>query len=205
LIEDQEELEKQVQRNRETEDALHRNFRPRDTQTTQEGQTEQEQAEAKKELQHQEGLAAKRQGDIGEGVTLRVATERLGLTPDPRFDQTERGLDGVYRDGQGRLVVVESKFGEKGIRALEGNQMQPEWLERNAKMMQTPGNERYTPGNAEIGAELEKQGVDKGRRLVVTTDPRDLVVRVYEGQTDHSWKQIDTWNAWDLEQPYLKD
>jgi len=170
-----------------------------------ETQAKQEQAETSREMQRRTGASTKFQGDIGEGVALRVATERLNLTPDPRFDQRAHGVDGVYLDAKGKPVVIESKFDERGIRALRGDQMQPEWVERNARMMQDPDSERFTPGNAEIGAELLKAGPDKVRRLVITTDPRTLEVRVYEGQSDRSWKQIDTWNAWELEQPYLKN
>jgi len=205
MIEHPEKLEEHVWRRQEAEMALRRHFRPTDGQVSKvESQAEREQAEARTEVQRQAGTGAKFQGDIGEGVTLRVATERLGLTPDPRFDQSQHGLDGVCLDGKGKLVVIESKFDEKGIHALRGDQMQPEWVERNARMMQNPGDERFTPGNADIGTELLEAGPDQVRRLVITTDPSTLEVRIYEGQSDRSWKQVDAWNAWELEQPYLK-
>lgn len=88
--------------------------------------------------------------------------------------------------------------------ALRGDQMQPEWVERNAELMRTPGNERYTAGNAEIGRDILDIGADKVRRIVITTDPTTLEVKAYEGQPDRSWKEIGRWHATDLEQPYLK-
>jgi hypothetical protein len=160
----------------------------------------------KRELQHRAAYGNQFQGDIGEGIAERVATDKLGLTPDPRFDKSVggHGIDTVYLEGKNRPVVVESKCDERGIRALRGDQMQPEWVERNAELMRTPGNERYTAGNAEIGRDILDIGADKVRRIVITTDPTTLEVKAYEGQTDRSWKEIGRWHATDLEQPYLK-
>jgi len=149
-------------------------------------------------------LGSKFQGDVGEGVTLRVATDRLGLTADPRFDQAHHGYDAVYIDSKGRPVIIESKFDERGIKALRGDQMQPGWVERNAKMMQNPTNERYTPGNAEIGSQIEKTGCSHVRRLCVALDHKTLESVVWEGQLDGSWKEIDRFSVLNYEQPYLK-
>lgn len=203
MIENPEELEKQVEQRQEAQRNLHRNFRPEDSSDSEDARRAE--AEAIKERQRQAGAGAKFQGDIGEGVGLRMTTERLGLTPDPRFDQSTHGFDIVCKEGKDKLVVVESKFDKRGIRALNGDQMQPEWVERTAQKMRIPGNEQFTQGNAEIGTELLDAGPEKVRRLVVTTNPETLEVRVYEGQPDRTWKQIDAWNAWELEQPYLKD
>lgn len=206
MIEQRDPLEKRFDNQRASESDVHENFRPRDTSARRNhSQDAPEQAETRKEMQHEASFGTELQGDIGEGVALRVASERLGLTPDPRFDQVKHGLDGVYRDSKGKLVVVDSKCDERGIHALKDDQMQREWLARNSKMMQDPSNERFTAGNAEIGADIERQGIDQVRRLVIATHPASLEVKIYEGQPDGSWKQIDNWNAWDLEQPYLKD
>lgn len=148
-------------------------------------------------------LNAKFQGEIGEGLTERAAVDKLGLTPDPRFDAAKHGFDTVYKDQQGGLVVIESKFDDRGIKALNGDQMQPEWVARNARMMQNPGNERFTEGNAAIGKEIQKTGADSIRRIVIATNPRTLETSAYEGQADGSWKQIGQWSALEFEQPYL--
>lgn len=195
-----------INRNQELhgkEQDIHKNFRPGEKATDQ-NESGQDNAAELKEKQRHAAYGARFQGDIGEGVTLRVATEKLGLTPDPRFDQARHGFDTVYRDDKGNLVVVESKFDERGIKALRENQMQPEWVDSNAKMMQNPGNERFTTGNSEIGREIQKTGPDNIRRIVITTNPRTLEVQAYEGQNDRSWKLIGSWSALDLEQPYLK-
>ncbi len=199
-----EDFEKYAQQPRETDDLLHRRFRPDKSASPVEAQpTEQELQEGKKELQRQARFGNKLQGDVGEGTTLRVATDKLGLTPEPRFDQAGHGFDAVYRDDKGHLVVIESKFDERGISALKGNQMQPEWIDSNSRMMQNPGNERFAVGNAGIGREIQRVGADNVRRMVISINPGSLEIRAYEGQADRSWKLIGTWSAWDLEQPNL--
>lgn len=206
MIEDYDAMEQQMREMQEAEEELHSAFHPQENSLELEKPlADQELAEGKSEMQRQAAYGTKFQGDIGEGVSLRVATERLGLTPDPRFDQTRQGIDGVYQEGAGKMVVVESKFDERGIRALNGDQMQPEWLERTATKMETPGSTYYTPGNAEIAMDLQEQGVDRVRRLVIATDPASLDVTVYEGQSDHTWKVVDAWSALEFEQPYLMD
>ena len=175
------------------DDSLHRSFRPGDR----EGELSQQESAA--------GNPYKMDGDIGQGVATRVASEKLDLTPDPRFDQPYHGLDGVYRDQDGQMVLVEAKLDKRGINALRENQMQPDWVERRAKLMQMEGSKQYTPGNAEIGAEIEKQGPDSIRRVVIVTHPGTLEVTAHEGQADNSWKKIGTWSAFEFEQPTLEE
>lgn len=151
-----------------------------------------------------QALKNKYQGDIGEGTAIRVASEKMNMIPDPRFDQCRRGFDEVCRDENGRLVVIESKFADKGIHALNGDQMQPSWIERKIDQMSTPGNELYSTGNAEIANEITKEGVFKIRRIIISTDPGSLEAKVYEGQDNGKWKLIDQWSVIDLEQPYLE-
>lgn len=157
-----------------------------------------------KERQRRSALGSKFQGNIGEGITLRTATDRLGFTPDSRFDQSAHGFDAVYHDESGNIVIIESKLDKRGIRSLRENQMQPDWVESNAKKMQTPGDERFTSGNAEIGHEIQDIGAENIRRIVIITDPQSLEIKAFEGQKDRNWKQIGSWNALDLEQPYLE-
>ncbi len=148
------------------------------------------------------GNPSKEQGEIGEGIAIRVATEKLGLTPDPRFDTSAHGFDCVSQDPQGRICVVEAKFDNRGIRALRGDQMQPEWIERNARMMQNPGNERFTKGNSELGREIITSDPENVRRIVITNDPKTLEIKAYEGKENGSWELIGgPWPAIDFEQP----
>ena len=143
------------------------------------------------------------QGDLGEGVALRVGTERLGLTPDLRFDQPYQGFDVVSHDPQGKLVVVESKFDERGIKALRRDQMQPRWIRAEAIRMQDRDSAAWTEGNAEIGAEIEAAGADQVRRIVISTNPQTLVSSAYEGRTDGGWRKLGQWRVIDLDQPHL--
>lgn len=142
-------------------------------------------------------------GDIGEGVALRFVSSKLDLTPDPRFDQSWQGLDGVCIDRNGDLVLIEAKLDKRGLKALRGDQMQPEWVERNARLMQNRRSKKYTPGNSEIASEILQQGADKVRRLVVTIDPSTLALRCYEGRPDRSWHEILADSAFGFSQPYL--
>jgi hypothetical protein len=162
----------------------------------------------KRELQRQAAFGNQFQGDVGEGIAERVASDKLGLTPDPRFDKSKggHGIDSVFLEGKNRLVVIEAKCDERGIEALRGDQMQPEWVKRNIELMKDPDNERFTQGNAEIAHDVLHIGVDNVRRIVIITNPITLEVKVYEGQEDRTWKEISNgkWDAFDLEQPYLK-
>jgi hypothetical protein len=203
MTEQPDNTEKQQQEQRLISNALKYSFKSDGKDLASKDQTSEEE---KKHIQREAAYGNKFQGDVGEGITERVATDKLGLTPDPRFDKSEggHGIDTVYLQGKGRPVIVESKCDERGIKALRGDQMQPEWIDRNARLMQTPGNERYTPGNAEIGREIDKIGADKVRRIVIVTDPTTLEARVYEGQVDRTWKLIGSWDAFNIEQPNLK-
>jgi hypothetical protein len=158
----------------------------------------------RKEMQRHAALGAKFQGNIGEGITLRTATDKLGFSPDSRFDQSIHGFDAIYRDENDNPVIIESKFDNRGINALRNYQMQPEWIEKNAKLMQTPENERFTRGNAEIGHEILTKGSNNVRRIVIITDPKSLETKAFEGQPDRSWNLLGSWSSIDLEQPYLK-
>ena len=82
--------------------------------------------------------------------------------------------------------------------------MQPEWVERKAQLMQMEGSKQHTPGNSEIGAEIDEVGVDNVRRVLVVTDPRSLEVTAYEGQPDRSWQELGRWSAFEFEQPNLE-
>jgi len=199
-----EDLEQEMGKTKKFDGALHRTFIPEYKGTANGSPEGQEtQIEGGKETPQATADKLKWQGDIGEGVAIQVASEKLNLMPDPRFDPPYHGLDGVYEDGNGCLVLVEAKLDKRGIAALHGNQMQVDWVERRAKLMQMEGSKQYTPGNAEIGAEIEKTGPENIRRVVIATDPSTLETKAYEGQPDGSWQQIGTWSAFEFEQPHF--
>lgn len=150
----------------------------------------------------QRGNFSRAQGEIGEGVAISVGSKKLGLIPDSRFDTSAHGFDCVSRDSQGRLCIVEAKFDERGIRSLRDDQMQPNWIERNARMMQNPGNERFTDGNAELGREIMKPSSENMRRIVITNNPKTLEINAYEGKEDGTWELIGgPWSAMEFDQP----
>lgn len=151
-----------------------------------------------------ESALRKEQGNIGEGIALETGVKHLGLTPDPRFDAPYHGYDAVCRDAQGRLVILEAKCDQRGIRALGEDQMQPAWVEREALRIQKESSTAFTPGNREIGAEVIAQGAGNIRRVVCCLDQKRLEVMAWEGQRDGLWKPIGRWSALDLEQPNLK-
>mgnify|MGYP000885579993 FL=1 len=150
-----------------------------------------------------DAIMSRFQGDIGEGIAERVSTEKLNLTPDPRFDAKRHGFDSVGRDDKGKLVIVEAKCDERGIKALRKDQMQQAWVERNAQMMQNPGNERFTQGNAEIGHEIQRTPPEDIRRVVLSLDPRTLEITGYEADSAGKWQVIGRWSALEFEQPTL--
>jgi len=152
-----------------------------------------------------EGRANRDQGTIGEGISLRIASEKLGLMiADPRFDQKSHGFDAVFLD-KGKPVVIESKFAKAGKGSLEGDQGQPAWVRRIASDMQNQNSNLYSQGNAEIGRDILKVGPENVRRILITIDQSTLTANVYEGQNDLSWKKIvSNYSVYDLDQPYLK-
>ena len=151
-----------------------------------------------------ESLKNKWQGDIGEGISIRVASERLNLTPDPRFDQPGQGFDGLFKDDEGNLVIVESKFTKNGIHSLHKDQMQPEWVARTADKMATPESSMYTEGNAEIATDIKETGTENVRRIVIATDPGTLEAKIFEGKSDGAWELLDQLDVLDFEQSYLE-
>lgn len=194
-----ENFEDHSQRNNKIDEDLHRNFVP------EEKSAKQEEIKETPKMDKAEALKNKWQGDVGEGVTIRVASERLNLSPDFRFDQTNKGIDGVFRDAENNIVLVESKFTKNGIHSLHKDQMQSEWVERTTEKMTNTESEYYTPGNAEIAEEIQEVGASRVRRVVITIHPSTLEAKIHEGQIDKSWKSIDSLKVLDIEQPHLNN
>lgn len=186
------------EQNLNKERQIHRNFRK-----DKDSQVEPSSAERAEENRIR-GHGNRYDGMIGEGVSLRIASEKLGLTiADPRFDQKEHGFDGVFWD-KGKPVVIESKFSMAGKGALEGDQGQPSWVRRTAMKMQDEKSDLYSKGNAEIAKDILKVGPENLRRILITIDKKELTATVYEGQHDLSWKKItERFSVYDLDQPYL--
>ncbi len=124
----------------------------------------------------------KLQGDIGEQVAAQVVTERLHLIAE-NYDPPNKGFDSVYRDGAGKLVIVEAKFTKTGgLSALKetnhGKQGSVEWMRHNAELMCDPYSDHYSPDNAKIGEEILRVGPENVHIVVVHTDPGTLESKV---------------------------
>lgn len=156
-----------------------------------------------------EGKQAKFQGEIGEGIAIRVGSEELGLNLDTVFDFGEKinGIDIVFRDSKNNLVLAEAKLSNYGFSSIKAKeQLQNNWTEDRARRMQDPNNQRYyTPGNAEIGKEIIDTGIENMRRLGFVTKTGTLEGNIYELQSDGSWKEIHSYDAFSYEQPIFAD
>ncbi|EKD52555.1 MAG: hypothetical protein ACD_61C00306G0001 [uncultured bacterium] len=122
------------------------------------------------------------QGDIGEMIAAQVATEQLNLRPE-FYDspgKSEKGIDLIYRDGSGKLVLIEAKNTEKGARAsltttkTYGREGSIEWIEYHAKLMCDPSSSRYSPDNAKLGEEILRVGAANVTFYIIHTNPSTL-------------------------------
>lgn len=167
-----------------------------------------------KERERIEGHINVEFGAIVESIMTPALRDLLGLepmyydAPDPAKSEKGVGLDRVYEDKHGNIVVADAKAGEqslsKGLKKSKSDsairQMNRPWLERTARDMCTPGEERYSENNAEIGREiLERLKTDPSsiRRIVFTgkfvntnNDNADLELKVYEDFSDGYWTSL---------------
>ena len=135
---------------------------------------------------------------------IRGVSEKLGLTPEPGFDQTSKGFDAMFRQKGGGWVIVESIVAQQGIHALEDDQMQHSWIKRTVEKMQDrEADDYYTASNAKIAAEISRVGPRNVQRLVVATHPGTVESTCFEGQADGSWVKIGSWSAHELGLPNL--
>ena len=198
-----EDVEHRQSRTQELDEDIHRAFRPPEGDVETDSPAEEDLVETKRQMQHEASYGTRLQGDIGEGVATRVASEKLGLTPDARFDQPSHGLDGVFKDGEARFVLVEAKCTGKGPASLRGDQMQSSWVNRTLEKMRDSGSEQHSLGNAEIAREVLDTGLDTIRYIVIDTDPKSLEVTAYEAQVDGTWRKIGSWDAYEFEQLHV--
>lgn len=139
------------------------------------------------------------QGDIGERCSIPLATQGMGWKPELDFERTRRGFDGVFRDNDNKLIIVETKTTEKsGERALGKGQMTVAAIDKIAEDMQNPySKDYYTVGNAKIGAEIKKVGAENVRRFLFWLEPTSLEWKVYERQANDVWHEVKTFDATD--------
>lgn len=121
------------------------------------------------------------QGGIGEMIAAQYASEELGLTAEfyDAPDANETGIDSVFRDGNGKLVLVEAKATDKSGKASLGNtkygkEGSPEWVTHHAEVMCDKTSSKYTPDNAKIGEEILRLGAENVSFIVIHTGPKTL-------------------------------
>ena len=125
-----------------------------------------------------EGHQNRFQGDIGESVAADYVVNTLELNAE-FFDKRLHGIDGVYRDGNGKLVLTEDKFTvASGLASLghtkHGREGSVEWVTYKATLMCDRSSSFYTPDNAKIGEEILSIGAENITFLVIHTDPNTL-------------------------------
>ena len=119
------------------------------------------------------------QGDIGENDAANIAVNDLGLNGE-FFDPKHTGIDSVYRDDTGTLVLLESKLSVSGQLAStrHGRQGSVEWIAYKAELMCDPNSSLYSPDNAKIGEEILRVGPENVHYVKVHRDPETLELEV---------------------------
>lgn len=139
-----------------------------------------------------EGRGSELQGDIGERIAAEVALEVLGFTPEP-FDIRTHGIDLVFRDKQGNLVLIEAKLTEAGIGSIAptkfGKEGFPSWIARQTEEMKDENTDKYSPDNSRIANEIDRIGSENVRSMAICTDPQTHIATVYERIGD-SWQVV---------------
>lgn len=99
------------------------------------------------------------QGDIGENDAADYMVNVMGYNAE-FFDPKHTGLDSVFRDKTGTLVLCESKLADTGRLSptKHGKQGSVEWIRDKAERMCDPNDNLSTPDNAKIGAEILRLG-----------------------------------------------
>ena len=122
------------------------------------------------------------QGDLGEQMATEHAVKELNLGTE-RFDKKIHGYDNVFRDGAGKLVIVEAKATKSsGVASLKdtvhGREGSVEWVEYKAPLMCDPTSSFYSAANAMIGEEILRVGAANVEFLVIHIDPESQLVDV---------------------------
>ena len=130
-------------------------------------------------------------GDIGEGLTAQVLSEKFGLTEVP-FDRSWHGFDRVFRAPGIPLVVVESKVSSTGDLRLgqtqAGEQGSPAWLAAQAGRMTDRASAQWSPANERIGQLIQSLGAENAPVVTVVVDPVTGQGDVYVRQGSSGWQ-----------------
>lgn len=116
------------------------------------------------------------QGDIGENDAADYMVNVLGYNGE-FFDPKHTGIDSVFRDDTGTLVLCESKLSEGGRLSptKHGPQGSVEWVRDKAERMCDRNDDLYTPDNAKIGEEILRVGPENVHFVKYHRNPTTLV------------------------------
>jgi hypothetical protein len=184
----------------EEDDNLHKSFQPDNS--SRKGDNTGDDIE-KVARQKRMGLMNRWQGELGEGVAKRIATEKLDCKIDNRFEKKDHGIDLVAKDKDGQFVVIEAKLTDESFTKALGKEMTLDWLKEKVQLMQTEGNKLYSENNAKIGREIQDAGGENVRRVVIFAKDQKRDVIIYEAQPDMTWKEQEKYSLWEFpEYPY---
>lgn len=121
------------------------------------------------------------QGDIGEMDAANYMVNERNYSGE-FFDPKNTGIDSVFRDGVGKLVLVESKFSIGGqlSSTKHGKQGSVEWIQDKAERMCDRFDNLYSPDNAKIGAEILRVGPENVHYVKYHRDPVSMKVHVQD-------------------------
>lgn len=135
------------------------------------------------------------QGNLGEQIANLVCKQIEGFTPT-QFKPSHQGIDGIFEDADGNLVVVEAKshsdvHNPNTMLSGKGDKKQligKRWLPQKAKLMQQRESSYYAanPDNAILGRRIQEaleHESGKGpkiRKVLVHANPATGDVTVYE-------------------------
>ena len=131
-------------------------------------------------------------GIHGEVTADYIAVNVMGLHRTG-YDPGYHGIDNIYRDDDGRLVLMESKWGSRfGQSSLtqkkdEPAQMSEQWIRRSAAYMVLSGSAENKKLGGEILSDLNSR-IPSIRRILININQRGY--RCYEA----SW-QTGSWRA----------
>jgi len=130
-------------------------------------------------------------GRMGEALANEFVRDHLNLQ-DTGFQPAYHGLDGVFRDSDRNLVVVDSKcttsnnpFALLDPLKSGDKQLGRSWIESRASLMQNPNSEQCKagPNNSAIGREIQNALSKNGpgvRSMLVHTNPETQEITAYE-------------------------
>jgi len=113
-------------------------------------------------------------GAAGEEIANTYAVNEMGLEL-VKFDKQVHGFDNLFRNGDGKLVIGETKTTKaSGISSLgdtnHGKEGSVEWVEYKARLMCDPLSSFYSEANRKIGEEILSRGAENVEFVLIHVD-----------------------------------